>query len=582
MAKLQREPQELQTIGRRVCERYDEGIRYAANFRQRIDLLAPYVEPTRGFVQSSQAPGQALMSRMYDSEGISAADLAVRQMGSYLHGPGSLWHGLEDESEAVNRDDTAREWYEECRNLGLKQFTYGGFYPESYESDMDWIAFGTGLMRAEQNPQLIGREKFGFRGLRFTHHKAGRFIVYENGVGQVDEDYIELHKTAKAAADLWGVDNLPENIREAHKNGKSDLFRFIHGIYPRKQGEKLYGNKAMAWASCYVHYETKQVVAEGGYEEFPDCVPRWTRCHGEPYGRGLGEIALNTLITLNAATKADLEAMALRTKPPFAMRHGAEIGDKKFTPWGKTVVRTAPGEPVSNAIAPLVTGLGNYSFSQIDAPKMQEMVRRIFYADMLQQLMALEGQQEMRVYVFQQKQNIVQKMLGPTYGRWEFEFGIPIVARVFNTMYRAGVFPPPPPIILERGGQPRVRFESPLARAQRMEEIDAMNQAMQDLMPIIQMQLNQWKMTGAQPNQWILDGYDFDKYRDQINQNRGVPAVATLGQKQIDAIRGSRAEAARQSQMGQDMSAMAEGAGKIAPLVRALMPMKEGQAGVAA
>lgn len=573
MAK--RRPEESKAIGARVVERYDAGIKYAANFRQRIDLLAPYIEPTRSGIQASLAPGQALMSRMYDSEGISAADLAVRQMGSYLHGPGSLWYGLEDENPFVTAQDEAREWYEDCRNRMLAQATHGGFYPESYESDMDWIGFGTGLMRAEQNPQLTGREKFGFRGLRFTHHKAGRFVVYENGVGQVDEDYIELHKTAKAAADLWGVDNLPDNIKEAYANDKADTFRFIHGVYPRKQSEKLYGNKKMPWASCYVHYESKKVVAEGGYEEFPDCVPRWTRCHGEPYGRGLGEIALNTLITLNAATKADLEAMTLRIKPALLQRHDAVIGDRKLTPWGKTIVRTAPGESVNNVVAPITAAAGNYSFSQIDAEKMQAMIRRIFYADMLQQLMALEGQQEMRVYVFQQKQNIVQKMLGPTYGRWEYEFGIPIVARKFNIMYRAGAFAPPPDIILEMGGQPKVRFESPLARAQRMEEVDAMNQAMQDLTPIIQMQMNEWKLTGHQPSQWILDGYDFDKYRDRINQNRGVPAFATLSQKQIMAIRGSRAEAEKSAAVGNDMSALAEGMGKSAPMVKALMEAKQ-------
>jgi hypothetical protein len=287
------------------------------------------------------------------------------------------------------------------------------------------------------------------------------------------------------------------------------------------------------------------------------------------------------LITLNAATKSDLEAMALRIKPALAQRHDAVIS-KQLTPWGKTVVRTGAGESVNNVIAPISTGLSNYSFSQVDAPKLQAMIRRIFYADMLQQLMALEGQQEMRVYVFQQKQNIVQKMLGPTYGRWEFEFGIPIVARVFNTLYRAKMFPPPPDIILELGGQPRVRFESPLARAQRMEEIDAMNQAMQDLMPIIQMQLNEWKMTGAQPNQWILDGYDFDKYRDSINRNRGVPAIATLGQKQIDAIRGSRAEAEKKAKLNQELMGAAQAGGQVAPLVKALLPQASEQAGALA
>ncbi len=565
MAK--RQSQDLESIGKRVCLRFDEGVRYGANFRQRIDLLAPYVEATRSNVQSGQAPGQALLSRMYDSEGISSADLAVRQMGSYLHGPGSKWFNLEDENEAVNSQDEAREWYEDSRDRMLKEAAAGAFYPESYESDMDWIAFGTGLMRLEQKPMPHGQAVFGYRGARFTHHKAGRFVVFENGIGQVDETYVELRRSAKAAVDLWGRDNMPEDVQQAYDNGKADEFQFIHGVYPRKETEKAYGNKAMPWASCYIHYGTKKVVAESGYEEFPDCVPRWTRCHGEPYGRGLGEIALNDLITLNAAQKLDLEAAALASKPPLAQRHDAVIGAKRFTPWGVTIVRVAPGESVTNALAPIHT-LGDYKFSQIKEEEKRRAIRRIFYADMLEQLMAMEGQSEMRVYVFQQKQNIVQKMLGPTYGRWESEFGIPWVARLFNMMYRAGALAPVPSIILEMGGQPRVRFESPLAKAQRMEEIDAMNQAMQAQTPIIQMQLNEWKMTGRQPENWVLDAYDFDKYTEKINRNYGVPATVTRSTRQIMAIRQSRAEMERQKMVTQELMAGAEAVGKAAPALK--------------
>ena len=116
MAK--RNESDLAAIGKQVINRYDEGVSYASSFRQRIDLLAPYIEPTRANVQAPQAPGAALMARMYDSEGISSADLAVRQMGSYLHGPGAQWFGLEDENDDINTSTrsasitrSAATWY---------------------------------------------------------------------------------------------------------------------------------------------------------------------------------------------------------------------------------------------------------------------------------------------------------------------------------------------------------------------------------------------------------------------------------------------------------------------------------------
>jgi hypothetical protein len=569
MAK-QRTDEERREIGAKVVNRYNDGVRYSENFRARIDLLAPFVEATRSNVQSAQAPGQALLGRMYDSEGISSADLAVRQIGSYLHGPGSQWFGLQDENFIVNQDDEAREWYEDCRDRMLKQAAGGGFYPNSYESDMDWCIFGTGHMRIEKKPILPYESPFGFQGLRFNSFKAGRFVVFENGRGEVDENYVELKKTAKAAVDLWGLENMPDNIKEAHTNARADEFRFIQGIYPRNHKEKAYGSRAMPFASCVSEYQSKLAVHESGFDEFPDVVDRWSTCWGEPYGRGLGEIALNTLITLNTAVKLDTQAMALRIMPALAQRHESVIGDRRFSPWGVTIVRLAAGESLQNAIAPIVTGNQNYSFSQIDAPALKNQIRRMFYADMLEQLMALEGQQEMRVYVFQQKQNIIQKMLGPTYGRWESEFGIPWVARVFNLMLRERAFAPIPSIILELGGQPKVKFESPLARAQRSEQIDSMNQAIQDLQPVINMQIAEWEKTGKQPEQWVLDGYDFDSYRDKVNQNRGVPATVTKSQKQIMAIRDSRAEAAQAAQAGQEAMQITEGLKNTAPMVQAM------------
>ena len=74
---------------------------------------------------------------------------------------------------------------------------------------MDWIGFGTGCMMIEEKPVLPGnKEQFGFRGVRFTHHKAGRFVIFENGWNQVDEMYLNLRKQAKAAVDLWGLRKL--------------------------------------------------------------------------------------------------------------------------------------------------------------------------------------------------------------------------------------------------------------------------------------------------------------------------------------------------------------------------------------
>src|SRR3546814_17609726 len=68
----------------------------------------------------------------------------------------------------------------------------------------------------------------------------------------------------------------------------SDLeFKFLHAIYPRTPyavGAKLAKN--LPFASCHVAMESKTILRESGYHEFPVVVPRWVRVPGSSYGVG--------------------------------------------------------------------------------------------------------------------------------------------------------------------------------------------------------------------------------------------------------------------------------------------------------
>lgn len=555
--------------GTRIKARYDDGKRMRSRFDSRVDLLAPYIEPTRSNVLTDQSPGAALMARTYDSEGIYAADLAVKEIGGYLHGPGSVWFSLQEEREELNREDDVREWLEESRDRMLKDLAASNFYADSFEADMDWIGFGTNSMKIEENPMLPYLEEFGYRGTRFHVDKIGRFVIYENARGEVDELYSEHSWNAQRAVDLFGEKNVPEKVLEAlRQNNRTQQFKFVHGIYPRPQGEKGKTQaERMPFASTYIHYDSAEVVREGGYEEYPAVNTRWLRCFGEPYGRGLGEIALNNLITLNTHIKFDTEGLALAIKRPLLQRHDAVIGAKRLKPWGVTTVRVPFNSRLEEALRPLDMG-SDFRRTQVKADELRQSIRRIFWVDMLQQLMALEGQQEMRVYVFQQKQNIANKLLAPVYGRWESEFGNPMIGRYFNLLLRRGVFSPPPDILLEQGGRLNVRFESPLARAQRNEAIQAMQAAMADILPIAEAQ---FKLSGRTD---ILDNYDFDKFAMEINRNHSVPATIVRSAKEVAILRKSRAEAEAEAQMGQEAMMVAEGMGKAAPALKLLQDRK--------
>jgi len=460
----------------------------------------------------------------------------------------------------------------------LKDFSASNFYAEAYESDIDYLGFGgPSSMLVEERPILPHIEQNGYRGTRFTVDKVGRFVVHENGWLEIDEEYREFKLDAMAAVSRFGKDNIPDSVEAAyHKQDYTTQFKFIHGVYPRPQNEKTYGNKKMPWASCYAEYATKEIVQESGYEEYPFLNPRWTRVPGEAYGRGLGEIALNDLITLNTAKKMSFEDWSLKIKPPILQAHDAVIGSLRLKPWGVTTVRLG-GRAIGDLIQPFQTG-SHPEISQIKEEELRRSIRQAFYVDQLRELLMIEGRKEMTAFEYLQKINLLNKILGPVYGRWESEFGNPLIARHFNLLYRRGVFSPPPDILVEQGGRIKVQFESPLARAQRMEEIQAMNQAMSEIAPIAEMQWKEAQITGRPVTQPILDGYDFDKYREHINKIHGVPATVTRSAKEVAVIRNSRAEAEQQAKAGQEAMMVAEGAGKVAPLLKVLQGGREARA----
>jgi hypothetical protein len=564
-----------ETKGEKVVRNYDQGKAARQNFDARVDLIAPYCDPTRTGAQSSgetisaQNMGRAVLSQMYDGEGIYASDLCAKFIGSELHPVGSKWFTLTEERDELNDEDEVREWLEEARDRMLKDLGTSNFYAEAYESDKDWSTFGCGDFNIEERPIEPYTKGPDYRGTRFQAYKSGRFVIYENGWGEVDARYSEINVTARAAYQLFGDKVMDPSMGIAEVlRGQSDatkLFKFIQGIYPRQDDEKgKYGNHAMPWADCWVEYKTKKEVKESGFEEFPDCAPRWSRIPGEPYGRGLGEIALNECITVNAVKRAETEALSLRIKPPIALAHGSVLGTALLRPWGLITLRTG-GRAITDLIQPLNMG-SDFSVSNLEKEDFRAAIRKAFYVDQLVELMRVTDSKPMTAYEVSQKVNILQKVLGPVYGRWQSEFGVPFIRRHFNLMLRRGAFSTPPDILLEMGGKIKVQFESPLAKAQRMEEVRSIIDYLTYIAPVAE---SQFKYTGKAD---VLDPLDFDKVAELLGHVMGVPAKVTRGEREIATLRQSRAAQEQQQQANSEMMGLTEGLKNVAPFIQATQP----------
>jgi len=139
---------------------------------------------------------------------------------------------------------------------------------------------------------------------------------------------------------------------------------------------------------------------------------------------------------------------------------------------------------------------------------------------------------------------LIRQLLGPVYGRLQAEFLQPLVQRCFGLSYRSGALGAAPESIA--GQVMSIRYVSPMARAQRLEDVSAMDGYETVLIT----------QTAVDPE--AMDGYDWDEARRERAQLMGVPAKLLRDEDDIAALRAKRAEANRieqQQQMGQQAQA---------------------------
>ena len=272
------------------------------------------------------------------------------------------------------------------------------------------------------------------------------------------------------------------------------------------------------------------VVRTGGYNEFPYLVPRWAKATGEIFGRSPSYNALPDIKTLNKAVEIGLKAWAKAIDPPLLVQDDGVIGRVRMTPAGITVVRS------DGAIKPLQIG-SNWQITDMKETQLRTAIRQAYYSDQLQ----LQEGPQMTATEVQVRYELMQRLLGPTLGRFQSEFLNPLIERTFGIMLRAGALMPEPDVI--KGQQIDVEYVGPLARSQRMEESVAIERLYGLAMNVVQ----------VDPS--IMDNINHDEAIRLRATLLGVPKTVLRGRDEVTELREERAEQQQQMALAQQQQA---------------------------
>ena len=482
--------------------------------------ILDYVMPRKAEITFLRSRGEKRTEVLFDSTAITANNLLAASLQGTLTSPSLPWFSLKLRDDDANKVRDIQIWLEDTARRMYAVFNESNFNTEVHEMYLDLCSVGTSAIFVEE-----ANEGFIQGGLHFNTLHIAEYFIQENSTGRVDTLYRKYKMTARQAVQEFGEDNVGTKIKEALKAKPDTQFNFIHAVEPTTDYERATGKAKtkLPFHSCHVCFEDKMVVRTGGYNEFPYLEPRWSKATGEIFGRSPSYNALPDIKTLNKAVEIGLKAWAKAIDPPLLVTDDGVIGRVRMTPAGITVVRS------DTAIKPLQIG-SNWQITDLKENQLRTAIRQAYYSDQLQ----LQEGPQMTATEVQVRYELMQRLLGPTLGRFQTEFLNPLIERVFGIMMRADALMPRPEAM--SGMNMDIEYVGPLARSQRMEEAIAVERLYQLAMQVVQV------------DPTVMDVINHEQAIRMRATLLGVPKTVLRGEDEVAEIREQRAAAQQQAQ----------------------------------
>jgi hypothetical protein len=494
--------------------------------------ILDYVMPRKADITFVRSRGEKRTEVLYDSTAITANNLLAASLQGTLTSASLPWFHLKLRDTELNQNRDVQLWLEDSAKRMYEIFNESNFNTEVHELYLDLVSIGTGAIFVEE-----GSKGFDKEGIHFNCLHIAEYYIQENINGKVDTLYRKYKLTARQAIQEFGEEKVGEKILEAVKEKPDKEFNFIHAVEPREDYERATGKSStkLPVHSCHVCMEDKMVVRTGGYNEFPYLVPRWSKATGEIFGRSPSYNALPDIKTLNKAVEIGLKAWAKAIDPPLLVTDDGVIGRVRMTPAGITVVRH------DGAIKPLQIG-SNWQITDMKENQLRTSIRQAYYSDQLQ----LQDGPQMTATEVQVRYELMQRLLGPTLGRFQTEFLNPLIERTFGIMLRAGGLLPEPDVI--KGQKIDIEYVGPLARSQRMEESVAIDRLYELAMSVVQ----------VDPS--IMDNINHDEAIRLRGDLLGVPKIILRARDEVQELREQRQQAQMAQQQAQQQQQQAQAA----------------------
>lgn len=503
-----------------------------SQFDVQWDDIAEYVGAAGGFAGTQKSVGSRGI-KAFDSTAQIDLDRFAATMASLMTPQNEQWHKLEVDGD----EGSETKVYLEEVNALLFSARYAhtsGFPSQIHEFYRSLGRYGTSIMAI-----------MDIRGIKYRNIPLRECWIEENWQGQVDTIWREYELTGRQAQQQFG-DKLPEQVATLAAQRPGEKFTFVQKVCPNT--DVAHGRKdsaGMAYSSYDICSRTKKIIDKGGYRVFPFTIGRFSSASGDVYGRSPAMQALPTIKMLNEMKKTNLRASHRLVDPPLLLTDDQTLGAVSLIPGALIRGGVKDGRA---QVLPL-QGSGSIPTSLEIMNQERKTIHDAFFVSLFEIL--ADDRRNMTAQEVLHRAQEKGDLLGPISGELQVSVFGPMIDRELDILEMAGQLPQIPQSIADAGGAYKIRYTSPITRAQKAGEGIAVLRTIEAAAAIAQVDP---KATNA------LNGPEMLRI---LADAQGLPAKAMRSKQEVEAMSANQDQ---QAQMGQ----MLEGASVAADSARSL------------
>lgn len=510
-------PDRVNYLLKRHAQRVSERRAHEPTWREAFDYVAPGRGAGIGEDGTFDAgTEQNKRARVLSSVSADAAENLAANLVSGVTPSNSRWFDLDVDGAA----EDGKRWLSDSADFIWQNIHSANFDAEVFDAMLDIVSAGWFVLYIDEDRE--------FGGYTFeTWPLSQCYIASSKAGGRVDTIERSYSLTVEQAARKWGANALSEKSRELLQSKPDTMVEFVHIIEPRPMhvpGAVLARN--LPFASVVLERAAKHLVSESGYHEFPCAVPRWSRLPKSSYATGPVASALPDIRLLNRLRANELSATELAVAGMWIAEDDGVLNPKTIKVGPRKVI-------VANSVdsmKPLMTG-SDFNVAFTAEERLERAIRKRLLADQLQP----QDGPAMTATEVHVRVALIRQLLGPVFGRMQAEFLQPLIERCFGIAYRAGVLGQAPQSLA--GQSFHVKYISPMARSQKLEEVTAIERY--GLFVGQQMQAG-FETAG--------DLYDVDEATRAVGEGLGVPQRIIPDTRRVQQLREARKADAQQQQ----------------------------------